>query len=102
MNEESKLSKSAQAQRLQIVFVVQPGINGLLDVARKTFSETLEDMQKHMKEIGETNGIQGLKLEWHARRGYHLSFPLTPLNTEASAVFIQVSKTSTQLFSLIF
>jgi hypothetical protein len=52
-------------------------------------------MQNHMKEIGETTGIQGLKLDWHARRGYHLSFPLTPLNGDSNAIFIQVERKST-------
>jgi DNA mismatch repair protein MSH4 len=42
IKEDTTPSKSALHMRMQICFAVKPGISGLLDVARKTYSETIE------------------------------------------------------------
>lgn len=42
INEDAAYSKNKANFRTQLCFAIKPGINGLLDVARKTYLETSE------------------------------------------------------------
>ena len=45
INEDAAFAKNKASFRTQLCFAVKPGINGLLDVARKTYLETSEGAQ---------------------------------------------------------
>lgn len=64
------------------------GVNGLLDVARKTFNETLEDINMLIESYKETYNIPNLQLQYSAKRGYFMRVnvpaPILP------KIFIQV------------
>jgi DNA mismatch repair protein MSH4 len=75
INHDAATSKSAQQMRMQQCFSVQPGINGLLDVARKAYTETIEDIHALFEADKQVFGAEALKLHYTAKRGYHYTMP---------------------------
>ncbi|XP_050351143.1 mutS protein homolog 4-like [Nymphalis io] len=53
IQDDAHLEKGAMGS-LQRCFAVKPEINGLLDVARRTYSELIEDIQKIVEQLSET------------------------------------------------
>lgn len=51
---------------MQQCFAVQAGIHGLLDVARKTYSETIEDIHGLAQQYRDNYGIPSLKVLYSA------------------------------------
>jgi DNA mismatch repair protein MSH4 len=49
LTEQSSYSKSSQEMRFQECFAIKTGINGLLDVARKSYLQAIEEMQEVIK-----------------------------------------------------
>ncbi|KAL6046684.1 MutS protein msh4 [Balamuthia mandrillaris] len=90
VNEGTGYSKSALQMRTQQAFAIKPGINGLLDVARKTWTEATEDIHNIAKHYRDQLGLVALRLEYNARRGYYLSLPIS--SGKPPSCFIQVSK----------
>lgn len=45
LHPDATLQKGALDMKIQKCFAVKPGLDGLLDVARRTYSETMEDIQ---------------------------------------------------------
>ena len=101
INEDAAYSKNKANFRTQLCFAIKPGINGLLDVARKTYLETSEgtlrlrtldlrvtDIQRLALELREQHGMSGLRLQYTAKRGYFLSSPLN--SPPAPNIFLQV------------
>ncbi|KAJ5068017.1 muts protein [Anaeramoeba ignava] len=74
--EETVYSRNKLQRQNQICFAIKSGINGLLDVARKTYSETIEDIYKLVELYKEEYQIPNLKLLYTRKRGYYLSIPL--------------------------
>ena len=64
-------SKSTVEMRVQECFAVQPGVSGLLDVSRKTYLQSVEDIfaqgQRHGSELG-----RNVKVSFSTGRGYYL------------------------------
>ena len=68
---KSMKKKSGQS-RNQIVFAVRSGLNGMLDVARGTFCEVIEEIHEEAKRIQEELALPGLELKYSVQRGFHL------------------------------
>ena len=45
VNSETQYQKGCLNQRTQMCFALKPGLNGMLDVSRKTYTEIVEDIQ---------------------------------------------------------
>ena len=71
INEKSILSCKNKQQ--QIIFAVAPEIDALLDIGRKKYIETVEEIHEHHKHCQSEAGISSLKLKYNVRRGYHFS-----------------------------
>ncbi|XP_072948784.1 mutS protein homolog 4-like [Epargyreus clarus] len=80
---------------LQRCFAVKPEINGLLDVARRTYSELIEDIQKIVENLSETYDLP-LRLNQNVMKGFHIVLPVAPKNRrhfdvkDLPPIFIQV------------
>ena len=70
--EEARVVKGAGAMKLQRCIVIKSGLNGLLDVARQTFCELVEDIDSEVKRMSEVLNLP-LKMGFTAQRGYHAS-----------------------------
>lgn len=77
---------SNTVMRIQESFAVQMGVDGLLDVARKT----LTDVQNEMSELLENyrKSVSDLKLVHNPRRGWYLT---APANVQLTPMFIEKS-----------
>ncbi|KAL3273960.1 hypothetical protein HHI36_015383 [Cryptolaemus montrouzieri] len=60
---------------LQRCFAIKPGINGLLDLVRKVYSERLDDMRDYVKLLGEKYNLP-LTLGNNISKGYHIVFSM--------------------------
>lgn len=70
INENAKVQKGSASMKLQRCFAVKGGINGLLDVARRTYCELIDDMETMAKGMSEEYGFP-LRVVFNASRGYH-------------------------------
>lgn len=83
---------------LQRCFAVKPEINGLLDVARRTYSELIEDIQKIVEQLSETYDLP-IRLNQNVMKGFHIVLPVAPKNRrlfnveDLPSIFIQVLNT---------
>lgn len=80
---------------LQRCFAVKPDINGLLDVARRTYSELIEDIQKIVEQLSEEYELP-IRLNQNIMKGFHMLMPIAPKQRGSFSVedlppiFIQV------------
>ncbi|XP_063825742.1 mutS protein homolog 4-like [Ostrinia nubilalis] len=94
IQEDAHLEKGAMGS-LQRCFAVKPEINGLLDVARRTYSELIEDIQKIVENLSESYDLP-LRLNQNMLKGFHIVHPIAPKNRrnfcieELPPIFIQV------------
>ncbi|XP_061383646.1 mutS protein homolog 4-like [Danaus plexippus] len=94
IQEDAHLEKGAMGS-MQRCFAVKPEINGLLDVARRTYSELIEDIQKIVEQLSETYDLP-LRLNQNVMKGFHIVLPVAPKNRrqfnveELPSIFIQV------------
>lgn len=78
--ESTKYSKNIHEMRHEECFAVRPGINGILDVNRKTFLQCVEDIYKIVDELTEKYNINNIKVTYTTMRGYFLSIPINKDN----------------------
>eukprot|EP01119_Soliformovum_irregulare_P017774 TRINITY_DN5333_c0_g1_i3.p2 TRINITY_DN5333_c0_g1~~TRINITY_DN5333_c0_g1_i3.p2 ORF type:complete len:554 (-),score=161.96 TRINITY_DN5333_c0_g1_i3:2031-3692(-) len=90
LNQDTQYSKSTYHMRMQQCFAVKMGINPLLDVARKTYTETIEDMNLALNRYKQELDIASLKLQYHAKRGHFIVIDNPP--PSLPPLFIQVAK----------
>ncbi|KAM3965284.1 mutS protein homolog 4 [Aphomia sociella] len=94
IQEDAHLEKGSMGS-LQRCFAVKPEINGLLDVARRMYSELIEDIQKMVEQLKETYDLP-LKLNQNMLKGFHIVMPIAPKNRrnfsveDLPPIFIQV------------
>ncbi|XP_037294385.1 mutS protein homolog 4 [Manduca sexta] len=94
IQDDAHLEKGAMGS-LQRCFAVKPDINGLLDVARRTYSELIEDIQKIVEQLSETYDLP-IRLNQNVMKGFHIVLSLGPKNRQKFCVedlppiFIQV------------
>lgn len=73
---------------LLVVVVIRPGVNGLPDVARVTYLQSVEDIYSAVSTLRSTHGLE-IKVEFSTKRGYYLSIPLTSSDMTLPECFIQ-------------
>ncbi|XP_052741489.1 mutS protein homolog 4 [Bicyclus anynana] len=101
IQDEAHLEKGAMGS-LQRCFAVKPEINGLLDVARRTYSELIEDIQKNVEQLSETYDLP-LRLNQNVMKGFHIVLPIAPKNRrhfnieDLPTIFIQVNFNGTSV-----
>lgn len=76
IDEDALAVGTAEQQRLSGAFAVKPGVNGVLDVARKTLTETLDDIRALVRQEKEDQGLDKLVMAFSVKRGYHMSLPV--------------------------
>lgn len=78
ISEGTAWSKSALPMRQYECFAVRPGVDGLLDVARKTYLQSLNDIHALVDELRGRLGMPALQLRYTETRGFHLFLPGRP------------------------
>ncbi|MQL80267.1 hypothetical protein Taro_012708 [Colocasia esculenta] len=76
----------------QQCFAVKAGIDGLLDVARRTFCDTSEDIHDLANKYREVFNLPNLKIPFNSRQGFYFSIPLKDISGKLPNNFIQVTK----------
>ena len=74
---------SGAAMKFHRAMAIKPDVNGLLDIARRTFSECVDQLKQYVTELGDESALP-LKMGWNSQRGF----------------FIQLTSTRTQKFSV--
>lgn len=69
--ESTSFSKSSLEMRHQECFAIQPGVSGLLDVSRKTFLQSVEDIYANAESLSKATG-KTIKVQVSQSRGYYL------------------------------
>ncbi|KAK9504472.1 hypothetical protein O3M35_010796 [Rhynocoris fuscipes] len=75
LHDDSKPVRGYQAAELNRCFCVKEGINGLLDVARKTYSSLLDQLQELITGYSEETGL-AMSLYLSSDLGFHAKFSL--------------------------
>ncbi|CAK9311117.1 unnamed protein product [Citrullus colocynthis] len=78
--------------RTQQCFAVKAGIDGLLDIARRTFCDTSEAIHDLANKYREEYKLPNLKLPFNNRQGFYLSIPHKDVQGKLPSKFIQVLK----------
>ncbi|CAI0418039.1 unnamed protein product [Linum tenue] len=78
--------------RTQQCFAVKAGIDGLLDIARRTFCDTSEAIHNLANKYREEFGLPNLKLSFNNKQGFYFSIPQKDAQGKLTSKFIQVVK----------
>ncbi|KAH1074992.1 hypothetical protein J1N35_027320 [Gossypium stocksii] len=78
--------------RTQQCFAVKAGIDGLLDIARRSFCDTSEAIHNLANKYREEYKLPNLKLPFNNRRGFYFSIPRKDIQGKLPSKFIQVVK----------
>ncbi|KAI9651966.1 MAG: MutS protein msh4 [Alyxoria varia] len=73
LNDDIKYSRNPLDMRNQRTYAVQAGVNGLLDAARQTYKENLDDAIAYQKELEKRCEIS-LELKYDSVRHYYIRF----------------------------
>ncbi|KAA8521355.1 hypothetical protein F0562_012026 [Nyssa sinensis] len=84
--------------RTQQCFAVKAGIDGLLDIARRSFCDTSEAIHKLANKYREDFKLPNLKIPFKNRQGFYFSIPQKDIQGNLPSKFIQVVK---EIFLLI-
>ncbi|KAG0202103.1 MutS protein msh4 [Mortierella sp. GBA30] len=91
------LEKTSVGLRNQRCFAVKAGCNGLLDVARQTYKETINDIFDLVNRYVEEYGVQ-LRVQFNVTMGYYLSTTVDQLDgAELPLIFINIVKKAKML-----
>ncbi|KAL0231621.1 hypothetical protein GEMRC1_011025 [Eukaryota sp. GEM-RC1] len=74
--EDDAVMTRGSTVKTALIFAVRPGISALLDVARQTYVETVEDIQKLVEHTKSEYNLTNLKLHFSAKKGHYLSLPI--------------------------
>ncbi|KAI4377917.1 hypothetical protein MLD38_015473 [Melastoma candidum] len=78
--------------RTQQCFALKAGIDGLLDIARRSFCDTSEAIHNLANKYREEFKLSNLKLPFNNRHGFYLSIPHKDVQGKLPDKFIQVVK----------
>lgn len=79
LHDEVHCEKGALNMRTQKCFAIKPGLNGLLDVARRTYTELVADVDELGRSIAESSGMP-FRTGFSSGRGFHLILPIRAEN----------------------
>ncbi|KAI9321902.1 muts domain V-domain-containing protein [Dichotomocladium elegans] len=71
IHEDVGIQTTSLGIRHQRCYAIKAGVNGLLDVARQTYKETMEDIYELANEYSESSGLP-IKLQFSATKGFFL------------------------------
>ncbi|XP_045617926.2 mutS protein homolog 4 [Procambarus clarkii] len=93
LHEDARLVKGAAAMRTQRCYAIRSHVNGLLDVARKIYSEIIDDITEHVESTGREHGVCA-RVGHNAARGFHITIPVAKRAAppRLPSVFIQVMR----------
>ncbi|BBH03105.1 MUTS-like protein 4, partial [Prunus dulcis] len=77
--------------RTQQCFAVKAGIDGLLDIARRSFCDTSEAIHNLANKYREDFKLPNLKLPFNNRRGFYFSIPHKDIQGKLPSQFIQLN-----------
>ncbi|KAL0275351.1 UNVERIFIED_CONTAM: hypothetical protein PYX00_003220 [Menopon gallinae] len=75
--ENAKSVKGSVSAHLHACFAVKTGINALLDVAKKTYCEIVQEIWDHVNSLREQFGVP-LRMSFSAHRGFHIQYTPGP------------------------
>ncbi|CAK9173258.1 unnamed protein product [Ilex paraguariensis] len=78
--------------RTQQCFAVKAGIDGLLDIARRSFCDTSEAIHNLANKYREDFRLQNLKIPFNNRQGFYFSIPQKDIQEKLPSKFIQIIK----------
>ncbi|CAA0823128.1 DNA mismatch repair protein MSH4 [Striga hermonthica] len=78
--------------RTQQCFAVKAGIDGLLDIARRSFCDTSEAIHNLANKYREDFKLPNLKIPYNKRQGFYFSIPQKDIQGKLPSKFIQVIK----------
>ncbi|XP_074303752.1 DNA mismatch repair protein MSH4-like [Silene latifolia] len=78
--------------RTQQCFAIKAGIDGLLDVSRRTFCDTSEAIHMLANKYREDYKLPNLKIPFNNRQGFYFSVPQKDIQEKLPGKFIQVVK----------
>ncbi|KAB1216997.1 DNA mismatch repair protein MSH4 [Morella rubra] len=78
--------------RTQQCFAVKAGIDGLLDIARRSFCDTSEAIHNLANKYREDFKLPNLKLPFNNRQGFYFNIPQKDIQGKLPSKFIQVLK----------
>ncbi|KAI7987829.1 DNA mismatch repair protein MSH4 [Camellia lanceoleosa] len=76
----------------QQCFAVKAGIDGLLDIARRSFCDISEAIHKLANQYREDFKVPNLKIPFNKRQGFYFSIPQKDIQGKLPSKFIQVVK----------
>ncbi|KAK8969261.1 DNA mismatch repair protein MSH4 [Platanthera guangdongensis] len=76
----------------QQCFAIKAGVDGLLDVARRSFCDTSEAIYELANKYREEFNLPKLKIIFNNRQGFYFSIPLKDINGKLPDKFIKVMK----------
>ncbi|XP_070186875.1 mutS protein homolog 4-like [Littorina saxatilis] len=95
IHEDTKYQKGTLPMRIQKCFAVKPGVNGLLDVARRAYTEIVDDLSDMIKQLGKQYNLP-LKSAFSTVRGFYIQLYCGGKNSvgakDLPPVFIKVTK----------
>lgn len=78
--------------RTQQCFAVKAGIDGFLDIARRSFCDTSEAIHNLANKYREDFKLPNLKIPFNNRHGFYFSIPHKDIQGKLPSKFIQVAK----------
>ncbi|KAK5164087.1 MutS protein msh4 [Saxophila tyrrhenica] len=90
INEDTTYAKQPLDLRNQRTYAVKSGVNGLLDVARQTYNEAMQDAFQHMDNLAEEHSMAIQKKYEHGRQFYFRIKEEELASRDLPAIFINV------------
>ncbi|XP_076040917.1 mutS protein homolog 4-like isoform X2 [Oratosquilla oratoria] len=75
LHEDARLTKGTAAMRNQCCFAIKPHINDLLDIARKIYSEIVDDITDYVEELCKEYNLE-LQVGYSTSLGFHIVVPV--------------------------
>ncbi|GFT87305.1 mutS protein homolog 4 [Nephila pilipes] len=90
---DARWQKGVLNMHMQKCFAVKPNINGLLDVARRAYSESVNDVSDIVKQLEKQYNLP-LQVGYSSMRGFFIQIPckLLPAGKELPQIFLKVNK----------
>lgn len=99
MHDDTRYSKGTLNTRTQKCFAVKPGINGMLDVARRTYTEIVDDISSTILAYSEETQLP-MRSAFSSNKDFHIQLQLAPGTTEVPPLppqFIKVTKSKNRM-----
>ena len=101
INNDIAYHKGKSMTQQQRAFAINLGLNTLLDVARKTFQETVEDINEYAMALGKYFDLP-LQVKYKAPRGFHLNLSRASLSgRQLPDVFCNVTGSARLAFTTL-